>query len=108
MMKQASVWLAPVFFLCSIAASMTLAHAQQMPASHGQAYQGFRQEMLAGGWRPDTGFGLKIATGKPLYKYPEVVCGPKLCLAKWRDRQGKPATVTLVRGYDSVDHRLAE
>ena len=36
------------------------------------------------GWKPDATSGLKIANGAPLYRFPEVLCGPEMCRAKWR------------------------
>jgi len=79
-------------------------------AASGQASQGYsdyRQTLMAGGWKPNVGYGLKTARGKALYKFPEVVCGPTLCNAKWRDPQGHEKLITLIRGVDGADHRVA-
>lgn len=70
-------------------------------------YADFRQSRLAEGWKPITSYGLKTATGKLLYKYPEVVCGPEICNAKWQNRQGEVKLITLQRGRDGADHRVA-
>ena len=72
-----------------------------------QGYGDYRQSLLAEGWKPVTSYGLRTATGKILYKYPEVVCGPQLCNAKWRDRQGQVKLISLQRGLDGADHRVA-
>lgn len=72
-----------------------------------QGYSDFRQSLVADGWKPDVRHGLKTASGKPLYRFPEVVCGPALCSAKWRDRQGHEKLITLMRGLDGADHRVA-
>lgn len=70
-------------------------------------YADYRQSLLSDGWKPVTSYGLRTATGKVLYKYPEVVCGPEICNAKWRDRQGEVKLITLQRGRDGADHRVA-
>lgn len=72
-----------------------------------QGYSDYRQSLMAGGWKPNVGYGLKTARGKALYKFPEVVCGPTLCNAKWRDPQGHEKLITLIRGLDGADHRVA-
>jgi hypothetical protein len=80
------------------------------PAASGQASQGYsdyRQSLIASGWKPNVGYGLKTARGKALYNFPEVVCGPTLCNAKWRDPQGHDKLITLIRGLDGADHRVA-
>lgn len=73
-----------------------------------QGYSDYRQSLIAGGWKPNVGYGLKTAGGKALYKFPEVVCGPTLCNAKWRDPQGHEKLITLIRGLDGADHRVAQ
>ncbi len=72
-----------------------------------QAYSDYRQSLIASGWRPNLGYGLKTAGGKALYKFPEVVCVPTLCNAKWRDPQGHEKLITLIRGLNGADHRVA-
>ncbi len=72
-----------------------------------QAYSDYRQSLIAGGWKPNVGYGLKTAGGKALYKFPEVVCGPTLCNAKWRDPQGREKLITLIRGQNGADHQVA-
>jgi|GEM_PF-3452665 len=76
-------------------------------AQASQGYSDYRQSLIASGWRPNVGYGLKTARGKPLYKFPEVVCGPTLCNAKWRDPQGHEKVITLIRGLEGADHRVA-
>jgi hypothetical protein len=70
-------------------------------------YSEYRASLLAKGWKPNVNHGLKTASGKALYRFPEVLCGPQLCSAKWRDPQGNEQQVMLLRGYDGQDHRLA-
>ena len=72
-----------------------------------EGYSAYRQSLMAGGWKPNVGYGLKTAKGSPLYKFPEVVCGPALCNAKWRDPQGREKIITLIRGRDGADHQVA-
>ncbi len=83
------------------------AFAQSGDAPNAQSYAAFRQTLIAEGWKPDVHYGLKLSSGKPLYRYPEVVCGPELCNAKWRNSQGDEKLVSLLRGYGSRDHRVA-
>jgi len=79
----------------------------QAPYASGDGYSELRKSLLARGWKPDTGYGLKIANGKPLYRFPEVVCGPALCNAKWRDGGGAEKLITLLRGDGKEDYRVA-
>jgi hypothetical protein len=69
------------------------------------AYSELRQTMMAQGWKPDAQHGLKLSSGKPLYKFPEVLCGPEICSAKWV-RAGDQKTIMLLRGYGSEEHRV--
>ncbi|MEF3365131.1 hypothetical protein V3H18_01140 [Methylocystis sp. 9N] len=85
---------------CALFSSAALGQADQ-------GYSAYRQALLAQGWKPVTSYGLKTATGKTLYKYPEVICGPALCNAKWRDSQGREQLVRLIRGVEGADHRVA-
>jgi hypothetical protein len=73
--------------------------------AEGQPYAEARAALLHQGWKPDESFGQKLANGKPLYHYPEVVCGPQRCHAKWRDAAGKERKIELVRGVNQ-DHRV--
>ncbi len=94
---------AAIFGFC--AAACFLPPAASAQASH--AYSDYRQSLIAGGWKPNVGYGLKTAGGKSLYKFPEVVCGPTLCNAKWRDPQGREKLITLIRGQNGADHQVA-
>ncbi len=93
----------PILFFAGFLLSASGAVAQEA----GQPYGALRQSLLAEGWKPDAGYGQKLRSGKPLYRYPEVVCGPQLCNAKWRDKNGEEQVIRLTRGYDSEDHRVA-
>jgi hypothetical protein len=73
--------------------------------AEGQAYGEAREALLRQGWKPNVDYGLKMANGKPLYHYPEVLCGPQVCKAKWRDAQGKERAFMLTRGVGQ-DHRI--
>ncbi|MGD9545268.1 MAG: hypothetical protein AB7F41_16075 [Methylocystis sp.] len=72
-----------------------------------EGYSAYRQSLMAEGWKPNVAYGLKTAKGSPLYKFPEVVCGPTLCNAKWRDPQGREKLIRLIRGLNGADHRVA-
>lgn len=95
--------IAAVFGLCGAACFLASAALGQ----GSQSYSEYRQSLIAGGWKPNVGYGLKTAGGKALYKFPEVVCGPALCNAKWRDPQGREKLITLIRGINGADHRVA-
>lgn len=94
---------AAILGLCSAGCFLPLAALGQ----GAQTYSEYRQSLMASGWKPNVGYGLKTARGKPLYKFPEVVCGPTLCNAKWRDPQGHEKVITLIRGLEGADHRVA-
>jgi hypothetical protein len=72
----------------------------------GTPYEQMRASLLARGWRPDTSYGPKIANGAALYHQPEVLCGPAVCRAKWRDPQGHEQAILLNRGINR-DHTVA-
>lgn len=80
---------------------------QPAPPAVADAYRDKRAALIAQGWKPDVGYGLKTASGKPLYRFPEMVCGPALCSAKWRDRAGAVQTISVLRGETEADYRLA-
>jgi hypothetical protein len=72
-----------------------------------QPYSDFRRSLLSEGWSPDANFGLKIQSGRPLYRFPEVLCGPKICHARWLARGGQERIVTLMRGGLTDEYRVA-
>ena len=73
----------------------------------GQSYRELRGELIQQGWKPDVSYGLKIASGAPLYRFPEVLCGPQLCRGKWRDRAGKEQAIMILRAYNDEEYRVA-
>lgn len=83
-------------------------HAQEdEDVSHLQPYSDFRRSLVSQGWSPDANFGLKVQSGKPLYRFPEVLCGPKICHARWLARGGQEKIVTLLRGGLTDEYRVA-
>ncbi len=106
-MKSAKV-IAFASCLLGYALAPQLSLGQETALAGGPGYKEYRDELIAKGWKPNTGYGLKTAKGQALYKYPEVVCGPQLCFAKWRDRSGEEQTVSLRRGQDGADHSVAQ
>jgi hypothetical protein len=92
--------------LGSLVAFQDAACAQQ-PYASGDGYKELRQSLLAKGWKPDASYGLKTASGKALYRFPEIVCGPTLCNARWRDRDGGAHLISLLRGDGKEDYRVA-
>jgi hypothetical protein len=93
-----------------IITALALAAAFAAPAlaqvTAGAPYEPLRAALIAKGWKPDTSYGTRMANGKPLYHQPEVMCGPQLCRAKWRDAQGQAQAIMLDRGVNK-DHTVA-
>jgi hypothetical protein len=101
-------WLAPfVSFSCVLCVISTPSGAQDSQTSQFETYRDLRSALLAEGWKPDTRYGLRDNSQRPLYRFPEVLCGPKLCNAKWTDAKGKETTITLLRGEGKEDYRVA-
>ncbi|PPD46061.1 MAG: hypothetical protein CTY15_01340 [Methylocystis sp.] len=90
-------------FVCSLLLPAFLA---QPVSAQQQNYRQYRESLQQEGWKPVTSYGLKTASGKPLYQFPELVCGPELCLAKWRDRQGAEKSLSVLRGKTADDYQL--
>lgn len=68
-------------------------------------YRSYRETLLADGWRPDASYGLKLASGKPAYRFPEVVCGPQICAGKWR-KGADERKVSILRGDGTEEYRV--
>ncbi len=64
----------------------------------GEDYKDLRGQLLAEGWRPETGYGQKLSNGKPFHRFPEVLCGMDRCRAKWHDSHGAERAIMLQRG----------
>jgi hypothetical protein len=91
-------------FFCVVCTS---SYAQDFQASRYEFYRDLRGVLLEEGWKPDVRHGLRDARGRPLYRFPEVLCGPQICNAKWRDGKGKETLITLLRGDGKEDYRVA-
>jgi hypothetical protein len=75
---------------------------------YGEAYTEQRAQLLAEGWKPNTSYGLKLSNGKPLHRFPEVLCGMEMCKAKWRDPRGGEQTIILKRGGPTEEYRVVQ
>ncbi|HUO53346.1 MAG TPA: hypothetical protein VMU18_01295 [Rhodoblastus sp.] len=75
--------------------------AQAAGVVPGEDYAVQRDQLLAAGWKPNTGYGLKLAGGKPMHRFPEVLCGMDRCRAKWRDPKGAERSIMMRRGGPS-------
>jgi hypothetical protein len=64
----------------------------------GEDYNDLRGQLLAEGWKPETGYGQKLSNGKPFHRFPEVLCGMDRCKAKWHDSHGAERAIMLKRG----------
>jgi hypothetical protein len=74
----------------------------------GQVYdESLRSALIQQGWKPNVGYGLKRGDGAPLYRFPEIICGPQLCRAKWRDRAGAEQAIMIQRAYNDEPYRIA-
>jgi hypothetical protein len=91
----------------TLAFGLTVIFAAQASAqeiSSGQTYRPLREALLQQGWKPNTEYGLKrFDGGAPLYRFPEVLCGPQICRAKWRDKSGKERAIMLKRPAATED-----
>jgi hypothetical protein len=88
-----------------VATGLGPAAAQVAP---GQVYdEALRATLMQQGWKPDVSYGLKRGDGAPLYRYPEIVCGPQLCRAKWRNRTGAEQAIMIQRAYNDEPYRVA-
>jgi hypothetical protein len=73
----------------------------------GEAYPQLRAQLLAEGWKPNSSYGLKLANGRPMHRFPEVLCGMQKCRAKWFDGKGAEHAIMLDRGNGVEDYRVA-
>jgi hypothetical protein len=95
-----------LLFAVSLAAGLSPAIAQNV--SPGQVYdETLRASLMQQGWKPDVSYGLKRGDGAPLYRFPEIVCGPQLCRAKWRNRAGAEQAIMIQRAYNDEPYRVA-
>ncbi len=93
------------FYIALFGGLLPIALAQHVSAQ-AQNYRQLRESLQQDGWKPVTSYGLKTASGKPLYQFPEVVCGPQLCLAKWRDQHGGEKSISVLRGKTADDYQV--
>jgi hypothetical protein len=100
--RAAAIVLLAAFLFVTAAAP----RAQEVDASL-PIYREYRNQLITQGWRPDANFGLKLASGRPLYRFPEVLCGPKICHARWL-RSGAERVVTLIRGDLDEEYRVSQ
>ncbi|PWB84093.1 MAG: hypothetical protein C3F11_03095 [Methylocystaceae bacterium] len=96
-----------VCFVCLFCVVPRSSEAQDAPLSTLQTYRDLRSALLADGWKPDVHYGLKTNNGRPLYRFPEVLCGPQICNARWLSRAGQEKLVTLIRGDGREEYRVA-
>jgi hypothetical protein len=80
--------------------------AEAAGVTPGEAYSEQRTQLLAAGWKPNTGYGLKLSNGRPMHRYPEVLCGMDKCRAKWRDPSGAERSIMLIRGGLNEEYRV--
>ncbi len=94
--------------LCGLSLALFARAGAAQEITPGQGYRELRGALIQHGWRPNTAYGLKrINSGAPLYRYPEIVCGPKLCKAKWRDNAGHERAIMILRAFNNDEYRVA-
>ncbi len=72
------------------------ATAESIPAVSLPSYQKFRADLLSAGWVPDYNYGTKKDDGSPMYLFPEVICGNRLCSAQWIGRSDRKKVVIVL------------
>ena len=95
-----------IFLGVLILAGARFGAAQAAGIVPGEDYAEQRAQLLAAGWKPNTGYGLKLAGGKPMHRYAEVLCGMDRCRAKWRDSRGAEHSIMLRRGGLTDPYRV--
>ena len=75
-----------LLILSSLSATVTPASADLLPTSGLALYSEYRKEILKIGWKPK----LSIS---PIYGWPEVICGNRLCSAHFVSENGKQTLV---------------
>lgn len=94
--------------LLGVVAASGLGPAAAQNVSPGQVYdEALRSTLMQQGWKPDVNYGLKRGDGAPLYRFPEIVCGPQLCRAKWRNKSGAEQAIMIQRAYNDEPYRIA-
>lgn len=93
------------FVLCALGAGR-IGPVQAASIASGADYQELRGQLLAEGWKPQTGYGQKLSNGKPFHRFPEVLCGMDRCRAKWRNSRGAERAIMLRRGGPSDPYRV--
>ncbi len=94
--------------LCGLALALIPRAGAAQDITAGQGYRELRGVLIQHGWKPNAAYGLKrVNSGAPLYRYPEVICGPKLCRAKWRDHAGHERAIMILRAFGDQEYRVA-
>jgi len=87
----------PAPFVVGLAALTNVqASAETIPATSLPAYEKFRLDLLRSGWVPDYNYGAKLDDGSPMYHFPEVVCGNRLCSAQWIGKTDRKRVVIVL------------
>lgn len=71
--------------------------AQDLPSAALASYSKYRVALISSGWKPVRQQGVLGRDGKPMYGYPEVVCGNRTCSADWLDKSGRKVSIGLWR-----------
>ena len=81
--------------------------AESIPVSALTSYENFRSDLLRSGWVPDYNYGAKHDDGSPMYLFPEVICGNKLCSAQWIGRTDRKRVVFVLWMDPNGGYRVA-
>jgi hypothetical protein len=81
--------------------------AETIPTAALPTYQLFRSSLLKAGWIPDFNYGNKSDDGSPMYRFPEVSCGNKLCSAQWVAKIDRRRVVVILWRDSKGGYRVA-
>ena len=100
------IWIAAAIF-CGLTGAASSEEDAPTLDPNLPTYKAVRESLISEGWKPDAAFGLKLANGKPAYRFPEVVCGPQICAGKWRKGQGE-RKISILRGNGKEEYRVSQ
>jgi hypothetical protein len=74
--------------------------AQELPMKGLGRYEPYRKSLISNGWTP-----IKTPAATDM-QMPEVSCGNQICVAEWRNRQGREVGITLWFEYDKNNRQV--
>jgi hypothetical protein len=74
--------------------------AQELPTKGLGRYESYRKALISKGWIP-----IKTPAATDM-QMPEVSCGNQMCVAEWKNRQGREVGITLWFEYDQSNRQV--